>query len=97
MTAEATAFILGNEVRWKILARLADVGVDTVGGMARRFGCTPNAMTKQLLEMKKRGVVGIGPGVCYHLAEHLRPAPGQREIDFGWAVLKLDPVSALNR
>jgi predicted transcriptional regulator len=88
VSLDSLAAILGDAVRWKVLAKLSDGEPMTVAELARRFGRNPSAMSKHMAFMRKHQFVQVGPGRLYRLAAHLRPANGERDLNFGFCVLR---------
>lgn len=88
---EDQCYLLGHELRIGILRELAKGQPLPVGELARRLGCTPNAMSKQMALIGETGVVQQIYGRLYMMAPHHLPPPGATTLDLGQLVLKLQP------
>ena len=89
MALPDVSYILGASVRWLLLAELATGEPLRVVQLARAVGETPDNVSKHLTEMRRFGVTVLGKNGLHRLADHLMPARGQREIDFGHCVVRL--------
>jgi predicted transcriptional regulator len=84
----ATISAIHSEIRWKMLAALARGESLMVNELAAEARCTPNAASRHLAELKKKGIV-TNKRRLYQLSDKLeRVAPGQ--IDFGYFVARFD-------
>ena len=89
---ESLTFILAEATRWRILAELSLGEPRMVVELARKLGRTPTNISKHLTVLRDAGLVVAGSGRLYRIADAFRPATGQREIDFGVCLLRLDHV-----
>jgi DNA-binding transcriptional ArsR family regulator len=90
--------LVGSETRLRALSAFcSEGGVMAVSDLAARCGVSPNAMTKHMAVLRQIGVVEQGPGACYQLTARFRLPAGARELDLGYAVLKLDRLPWMGR
>jgi len=84
------AFALGHPARWKILKELSLGEPRMVRELAKVAGCSPDMASKHLAVLRKAGSVAQGRGRLYQIpAQHLA-APGERIVDYGHCLLRLD-------
>ena len=84
----ATISAIHSEIRWKMLAALANGDALMVSELAAEGRCTPNAASRHLSDLKRKGIVTVKRRL-YQLSDKLeRPAPGQ--VDFGYFVARFD-------
>src|SRR5688572_12522152 len=76
--------------RWNILKELAAGEPLMATELADRLRRTPNVISKHLGVLRKTRVTRVNRRLN-ELAPHLRPASGQREIDFGHLVIRFEP------
>jgi biotin operon repressor len=81
---------IGCEKRWTILAALCDGEPLPASDIAKLIGCTVSGASKHMWALCNAGVVVQGKGRLYRLAPGVQPQPGQRVVDFGHCVLRLD-------
>jgi hypothetical protein len=91
----ATIFAaLGNPIRCRVLARLAESGQAwTVSQLSTRERVHPDTMSRHLQILEKAGMVASHPGVdrrcqCYFVPGQFRQTPGT--LDFGCCTVKLE-------
>ena len=84
------AAALGHSARWKILKELSAGEPRMVRELAKVAGCSPDMASKHLAVLRKAGAVAQGRGrLCQIPPQHLT-APGERIVDFGHCLLRLD-------
>lgn len=82
------ALALGHPARWKILQELSLGEPRMVRELAKFAGCSPDMTSKHLAKLRKAGAVVQGRGRLYQIpSQHL---PGERIVDFGHCLLRLD-------
>ena len=81
---------LGNPTRWKMLKELSLGEPRTVGELATAAGCNYDNAGRHLAVLRKAGLVAQGRGRLYQIQKHHLPAPGERIVDFGHCLLRLD-------
>ncbi len=91
LSLETQCYLLGHEMRIAILRELCKGLPLPVGELARRVGCTGNAMSKQMALVEQTGVAVQTYGRLYVMAPHFLPPPGAMGLDLGQLVLKLTP------
>lgn len=84
-------WLFGHELRIGILRELCKGQALPVGELARRLGCTANAMSKQMAQVETTGLAVQTYGRLYVMAPHLLPPAGATVLDLGQLVLKLTP------
>ncbi len=84
-------FLLGHELRIGILRELCKGQPLPVGELARRVGCTGNAMSKQMALIAETRVVQQIYGRLYVMTPQYLPPPGATTLDLGQLLLKLAP------
>ncbi len=84
------ATALGHSARWKILKELSVGEPRMVRELAKVAGCSPDMASKHLAMLRKAGAVVQGRGRLYQIQSHHLPAPGERVVDFGHCLLRLD-------
>jgi DNA-binding transcriptional ArsR family regulator len=88
------AAALGHPARWKILKELSAGEPRMVRELAQVAGCSPDMASKHLAKLRKAGAVVQGRGRLYQIQPHHLPAPGERVVDFGHCLLRLDAAGA---
>ena len=81
---------LGNPTRWRMLKELSLGEPRTVGELASAAGCNYDNAGRHLAVLRKAGLVVQGRGRLYQIQPHHLPAPGERVVDFGHCLLRLD-------
>jgi DNA-binding transcriptional ArsR family regulator len=81
---------LGHAARWRILKELSLGEPRMVKELAKVAGCSPDMASKHLAKLRKAGAVVQGRGRLYQIPKHHLPAPGERVVDFGHCLLRLD-------
>lgn len=76
--------------RWNIIRELSKGEALPVQELARRVGNTRPMTSKHLALMRKRGVVVVCYGRLYRLAPAFQPKPGDRVLDVGHCIMRLD-------
>jgi DNA-binding transcriptional ArsR family regulator len=83
-------YALGNETRWRILCELAGGEPAGTRDLAPIVGCTPSGVYQHLAVLKEAGLVIQGRGYLYKILPQFLPVPGQRILDLGHCILRLD-------
>ena len=84
------ASALGHSARWKILKELSHGEPRMVRELAKVIGCSPDMTSKHLAVLRKAGAVVQGRGRLYQIPSHHLTAPGEKVVDFGHCLLRLD-------
>src|ERR1035437_11052902 len=84
------ASALGHAARWKILKELSLGEPRMVRELAKVIGCSPDMASKHLAKLRQAGAVVQGRGRLYQIPKQYLPAPGERVVDFGHCLLRLD-------
>ena len=84
------AAALGHSARWKILKELSLGEPRMVRELAKVAGCSPDMASKHLARLRKAGAVVQGRGRLYQIPKQYLSAPGERVVDFGHCLLRLD-------
>ena len=87
---ELLAGALGNPTRWRMLKELSLGEPRTVGELATVAGCNYDNAGRHLAVLRKAGLVAQGRGRLYQIPKQYLPAPGERLVDFGHCLLRLD-------
>ena len=87
---EACCLIIGSPTRWGLIRELCKGEALPVQELARRVGRAPTLVSKHMALMRKHGVVRVGYGRLYQMAPQFLPKPGERVVDLGHAIMKLD-------
>ena len=87
---ELLASALGHAARWKILKELSLGEPRIVRELAKVIGCSPDMTSKHLAVLRKAGAVVQGRGRLYQIPPPHLTAPGERIVDFGHCLLRLD-------
>jgi DNA-binding transcriptional ArsR family regulator len=89
-TCKCLAKALNHIARWRMLHELSLGEPREIGEMARIGGCSYDSGAKHLRVLLKHGLVTRGRGRLFQIEKHHLPSPGQRVIDFGHCLLRLD-------
>ena len=84
------AAALGHPARWKILKELSHGEPRMVRELAKVIGCSPDMTSKHLAKLRQAGAVVQGRGRLYQIPPQHLPAPGEKVVDFGHCLLRLD-------
>ena len=87
---EVIISVLGTLTRWQILSELSVGEPLAVMEIAERIGSTPNLITQHMAGMRQAGLVVKGRNRLYQIPKQYLPVPGQRIVDFGHCLLRLD-------
>src|ERR1035437_3660574 len=87
---ELLAGALGNSTRWRMLKELSVGEPRTVGELASVAGCNYDNAGRHLAVLRKAGLVAQGRGRLYQIPKQYLSAPGERVVDFGHCLLRLD-------
>jgi predicted transcriptional regulator len=79
---------LSSITRWKILAAILAEGPMGITDLAGALRSNPSLIAKHVAVLRNAGILYKGRGRLSYLAEHLRPAHGVNEIDFGHFVVR---------
>jgi len=94
-SVRALASVLGNAVRWQLLAELSVGEPLRVVQLAKAVNEKPDLVSKHLRVMRSARVTVLGKNGFHRIADRFMPAQGVREIDFGHCVIRLaEPVVA---
>src|ERR1035437_4939307 len=80
----------GHAACWKILKELSLGEPRMVRELAKVIGCSPDMTSKHLAVLRKAGAVVQGRGRLYQISPQHLTAPGERVVDFGHCLLRLD-------
>jgi len=81
---------LGHPARWKILKELSLGEPRMVRELAKVAGCSPDMTSKHLAVLRAAGAVVQGRGRLYQIPPQHLTAPGERIVDFGHCLLRLE-------
>jgi DNA-binding transcriptional ArsR family regulator len=87
---ELLAGALGNPIRWRMLKELSLGEPRMVGELATVAGCSYDNAGRHLAVLRKAGLVAQGRGWLYEIPKQYLPAAGERLVDFGHCLLRLD-------
>ncbi|HEV7405838.1 MAG TPA: hypothetical protein VGO11_23035 [Chthoniobacteraceae bacterium] len=83
---------MSEATRWRILLELDQGDALPVGELAKRTGRRPDAISGTWRCCSGRALVERVFSTCYRLPEAMRAGPGEKTIDLGPCVLKLDAL-----
>ena len=83
--------VLGNTVRWRVLALLAKHEVLPRGELVTMLGEERSRLSKHLRIMVGSGVIEYWHRTLFRIPAHFR-VPGENLLDFGCAVIRIDRV-----
>jgi len=86
----AVASALGEVKRWRILSELSVGEALMVKELAERIGISADLTSRHLARMRVAGLVVSGRGRLYEIPKKYLPVPGQRIVDYGHCLLRLD-------
>jgi predicted transcriptional regulator len=78
--------------RWKMLRELSLGEPREISEMAEVGGCSYDMARKHLAVLMHAGIVVQGRGRLFQIQKHHLPAPGERVVDFGHCLLRLDAL-----
>jgi hypothetical protein len=81
--------VISDKTRWRIFNELLDSEPLPVKEIARRLGVTSGKISKHCNVLHDYGVARRGYGGLYSIYPHFI-VPGQRALDFGSALIRLD-------
>ena len=81
---------IGDPVRWAILRELAAGEPLMVVEIAQTLKKSPTLVSKHLVWLRKAGAVVTGRAGLYTIPSRFRPVPGERVVDYGYCLLRLD-------
>jgi predicted transcriptional regulator len=84
------AAAIANESRWIILKELSKGEPRMTKELARLIGTSPDATAKQMIMLRRAGLVEQVYGKLYMIPKKYLPQPGQPYVDFGHCLLRLD-------
>ena len=82
---------ISDRTRWRMLDELLKEDALTSAELGRRVGIPMSNASKHMLQLKRCGLVTRGFGNVYRIPEAFR-IPGQRALDFGAVVVRLDAL-----
>ena len=87
---EAVISAVGAYTRWQIMSELSLGEPLAVFEIGERIGSSPNLVTQRLAGMRESGLVVKRRSGLYEIPKQYLPVPGQRIVDFGHCLLRLD-------
>jgi DNA-binding transcriptional ArsR family regulator len=84
------ASALGHPARWQILKELSHGEPRMVRELATVIRCSPDMTSKHLAKLRQAGAVVQGRGRLYQIPPQHLTAPGEKVVDFGHCLLRLD-------
>jgi len=87
---QAVAAALGEVNRWRILSELSAGEPLMVKELAERVGISADLASRHMAAMREAGLVEVGHARLYSIPKQYLPVPGQRLIDYGHCLLRLD-------
>jgi hypothetical protein len=78
--------------RWKMLRELSLGEPREIAEMATVAGCSYDSALKHLGVLVNAGLVVRGRGKLFQIPKQYLPSPGERVVDYGHCVLRLDAV-----
>ena len=84
---------ISNTIRWRVFDELLQHGGMTTIPLAKKIGVEFSTLTKHMQMLKNAGLLEQGMGKVYSIPERFR-VPGERALDFGSVVLRLDQGEA---
>ena len=81
---------IAEPVRWSLIRVLCQGEALPVQELARRVGRPPKIVSKHLAMLRETGVIVNCYGRLYRMAPTLQPKPGERLLDLGHCIMKLD-------
>jgi predicted transcriptional regulator len=85
---------LGDPTRWAIMAELSSGEPRMVKEIAQRLGRQPAIISKHLAMLKRANMVVTGRGRLWQIPAQFVAVPDQRQVDFGYCLLRLPPADA---
>jgi DNA-binding transcriptional ArsR family regulator len=89
---ELLMFSVSNVARLKILRELSLGEPREIAELASVGGCSYDSTLKHLSALVKAGLLERGRGNLYQIPKQYRVLPGQRILDFGYCVLRLEKI-----
>ena len=87
---QAVIYAAGTLTRWQIMSELSLGEQLAVFEIAERIGSSANLVTQHLAKMRQSGLVVKNRNRLYQIPKQYLPVPGQRIVDFGHCLLRLD-------
>jgi len=87
---EKLAGVLGHTARWRMLRELSTGETRSIAELTTVAGCSYESAVRHLVIMREAGLIEQGRGRLYQIAPARLPIPGQRLVDFGHCLLRLD-------
>ena len=85
-------FAIAEPTRWRILDELFKEPGLPIVEIARRLKAVPNTISKHVAVLRNLGIITHGYGYLYRI-HTIYLVPGQRALDLGAVVLRLDHVN----
>jgi DNA-binding MarR family transcriptional regulator len=64
-----------------------------VAELARRLRETPSSMSKHVAILRRSGIISHGTGSRDYRIPEAYQVPGERAVDLGWALVRLEKVA----
>ena len=90
---EVVLFAISSPVRWRILSTLSLGEPLLVVELAERLGRDAGMVSKHLAVLRKAGLVAANRAGLYHIPQPYLPVAGQRVVDLGHCLLRLEDGS----
>ena len=87
---QAVIYAAGTLTRWQIMSELSLGEQLAVFEIAERIGSSANLVTQHLAGMRQSGLVVKRRSRLYEIPKQYLPVPGQRIVDYGHCLLRLD-------
>ena len=84
---------IGDPVRWRILAELSAGQPLMVVEIAERIGRKASLVSKHIGVLRRAGLVFAGRSRLYQIPKQYLPAPGQRVVDYGHCLPRMDAAA----
>src|SRR4051812_26376615 len=88
------ASVLGNPIRWRLLAALASGEPLMVVELAEQLGDYPDKISKHMTILRKANLVVAGRTGAYRLRTEFVADPAERIVDLGTCQLRLKTVAS---
>ena len=89
---ERLALMVSHVTRLKMLRELSLGEVREIRELAQVAGCSYDLALKHLGLMARAGLVARGRGKVYLIPPQFLPVAGERVVDYGWVLLRLEEV-----
>ena len=89
---EQLMLVVSHVTRLKMLRELSLGEVREIQELAQVAGCSYDSALKHLAMMARASLVTRGRGGVYLMHRQHLPVAGERVVDFGWVLLRLEEV-----